>query len=118
VRYQVHTSGAEYSVRQDCAILIRTAGIPRILFVGGCQYGKYQKGFWNSLFGQEGVIQTSEGYNYISKNGDIWLYTGMTSAASDESNLGFMLVDLRTHEAQYTAVSCATETAVMASAEG
>lgn len=81
-------------------------------------YGKYQKGFWNSLFGQEGVIQTSEGYNYISKNGDIWLYTGMTSAASDESNLGFMLVDLRTHEAQYTAVSCATETAVMASAEG
>ena len=82
------------------------------------EYGKYQKGFWNSLFGQEGVIQTSEGYNYISKNGDIWLYTGMTSAASDESNLGFMLVDLRTHEAQYTAVSCATETAVMASAEG
>lgn len=81
-------------------------------------YGKYQKGFWNSLFGQEGVIQTSEGYNYISKDGDIWLYTGMTSAASDESNLGFMLVDLRTHEAQYTSVSCATETAVMASAEG
>ena len=37
-RYQVHTSGAEYSVRQDCAIFICTAGIPRILFVGGCQY--------------------------------------------------------------------------------
>lgn len=81
-------------------------------------YGKYQKGFLNSVFGQEGVIQTSEGYNYISKSGDIWLYTGMTSAAGDQSNIGFMLVDLRTHEAQYTKVSCATETAVMASAEG
>jgi hypothetical protein len=81
-------------------------------------YGKYQKGFLNSVFGQEGVIRTSEGYNYISKDGDIWLYTGMTSAASDQSNIGFMLVDLRTHKAQYTTVSCATETAVMASAEG
>ena len=29
-----------------------------------------------------------------------WLYTGMTSAAGDQSNIGFMLVDLRTHEAQ------------------
>ncbi|MDD6788633.1 MAG: hypothetical protein PUE04_00820 [Lachnospira sp.] len=81
-------------------------------------YGRYQKGFFNSIFGQEGVIRTSEGYNYISKDGDIWLYTGMTSAASDQSNIGFMLVDLRTHRAQYTTVSCATETAVMASAEG
>lgn len=33
----MHTRGAECSVRQDCAVFIRTAGIPRILFVGGCQ---------------------------------------------------------------------------------
>lgn len=39
----MHTSGAEYSVRQDCAIFIRTAGILRILFVGGCQQTAYQK---------------------------------------------------------------------------
>lgn len=81
-------------------------------------YGLYQNGFFNSLFGQEGVIRTSEGYNYITKDGDIWLYTGMTSAASDESNVGFALVNLRTHEAQFIKTSGADEFSVMASAEG
>lgn len=81
-------------------------------------YGKYRKGFFNSWIGQEGVIQTSEGYNYISKEGDVWLYTGMTSAVSDESNLGFMLVNLRTHKAQFTPTSGADEYSIMASAEG
>ena len=81
-------------------------------------YGKYQKGFFNSIFGQEGVIKTSDGYNYLAKDGDIWLYTGMTSASGDDSNVGFVLVNMRTHEAQYTATPGAGETAVMASAEG
>ncbi len=81
-------------------------------------YGRYQKGWINSWLGQEGVTQTSSGYNYLSKNGDIWLYTGMTSAVSDESNIGFMLVNMRTHEAQFTQTSGATEYAVMQSAEG
>ncbi|MBQ5960099.1 MAG: hypothetical protein IJL53_05480 [Firmicutes bacterium] len=81
-------------------------------------YGRYQKGWINSWLGQEGVTQTSSGYNYLSKNGDIWLYTGMTSAVSDESNVGFMLVNMRTHEAQFTPTSGATEYAVMKSAEG
>ena len=81
-------------------------------------WGSFQKGFFNSVFGQEGVIETSEGYNYLAKDGDVWLYTGMTSAASDDSNVGFVLVNLRTHEAQYTATPGASESAVMASAEG
>ena len=81
-------------------------------------YGKYRNGYINSFVGQEGVIQTSEGYNYISKDGDIWLYTGMTSAMADSSNVGFVLVDLRTHQAQYIATSGADEYSVMASAEG
>lgn len=81
-------------------------------------YGKFQKGWFNTFIGQEGVIQTSEGYNYISKNGDIWLYTGMTSVVSDQSNIGFMLVDLRTHESQFIPTSGADEYSIMASAEG
>ena len=80
--------------------------------------GKYKSGFINSIIGQEGVIQTSEGYNYISKDGDIWLYTGMTSIISDESNIGFCLVNLRTHRAEYIATSGADEYSVMRSAEG
>ena len=81
-------------------------------------FGLYRNGFLNSFFGQEGVIQTSEGYNYISKEGDIWLYTGMTSIVSDQSNIGFALVNLRTHEAQFITTSGADEYSVMASAEG
>ena len=81
-------------------------------------YGQYQKGWINSMIGQEGVIKTSEGYNYISKNGDVWLYTGMTSVVSDNSNIGFMLVNLRNHEAQFIPTSGADEYSIMASAEG
>ena len=81
-------------------------------------YGQYRNGFLNSVFGQEGVIQTSRGYNYISKDGDIWLYSGMTSYGDDTSNIGFVLVDLRTHEAEYIATSGADEYSVMSSAEG
>lgn len=81
-------------------------------------YGRYRNGFFNSFLAQEGVIEASEGYNYISKDGDIWLYTGMTSVVSDSSNIGFMLVNLRTHEAQLIGISSADEISVMQSTEG
>ena len=42
----------------------------------------------------------------------------MTSIISDESNIGFCLVNLRTHEAEYIATSGADEYSVMSSAEG
>lgn len=79
--------------------------------------GSLKKGFWNSQFGQSGVIVTSEGYNYLEKNGDIWLYSGLTSANADESNLGFVLVNLRTHEAMKIATAGANEKSAMKSAQ-
>ncbi|MEJ8736224.1 hypothetical protein WKT02_02070 [Erysipelotrichaceae bacterium HCN-30851] len=79
--------------------------------------GSLQKGFINSIIGQSGVTVTSEGYNYLEKNGDIWLYSGLTSANSDESNLGFVLVNLRTHEAMKIATAGANETSAMKSAQ-
>lgn len=81
------------------------------------QNGSFQKGFLNSIFGQTGVTVTSEGYNYLEKDGDIWLYSGITSANSDASNLGFVLVNLRTHEALKIISSGANEYSAMASAE-
>ncbi|MDD8048253.1 MAG: hypothetical protein PHH04_01500 [Thomasclavelia sp.] len=81
-------------------------------------YGKYQKGFINSKIGQSGVIQCSSGYNYLVKDGDIYLYTGITSTNSDSSNLGFMLVNLRTHKAIRIKSSGADEKSAMKSAEG
>ena len=80
--------------------------------------GKYRSGFLNSIFGQKGVLQPTEGYNYLAINDDVWLYTGMTSVVSDESNVGFVLVNLRTKEAKYYTVPGAKEYSAMSSAEG
>ena len=49
---------------------------------------------------------------------DVYLYTGITSVSSDESNLGFVLVNLRTKETKYYLVPGAEEYSAMASAEG
>ena len=80
--------------------------------------GLYRGGYWNSIFGQKGVLQSTEGYNYLAINDDVWLYTGMTSVVSDESNVGFVLVNLRTKEAKYYTVPGAKEYSAMSSAEG
>lgn len=81
-------------------------------------YGLYQGGFWNSVLGQTGCTKTTEGYNYIAKDDDVWVYTGVTSVAGDESNLGFILVNQRTKEARYYVCAGANERAGMNSAEG
>lgn len=81
-------------------------------------YGMYQNGYLNSMFGQKGVRQTTEGYNYIAIGDDVYLYTGVTSVTSDESNIGFMLVNLRTKDARYYTVPGATEESAKASARG
>ncbi len=81
-------------------------------------YGLYVNGFWNSIFGQQDVLQTTAGYNYLAIDDDVWLYTGMTSVASDESNVGFVLVNLRTKEAKFYTVPGAEEYSAMDSARG
>lgn len=80
--------------------------------------GKYQSGFFNSIFSQKGVLQTTEGYNYLALNDDVYLYTGFTSMGTDESNVGFVLVNLRTKETKFYPVSSAEEFSAMESAEG
>ena len=51
-------------------------------------------------------------------NDDIYMYTGVTSVVSDQSNVGFLLVNQRTKEAKYYSVPGADENSAMASAEG
>ena len=79
---------------------------------------KYQKGFWNSLLGQKDVIKTTDGYNYIAKNDDVWMYTGVTSVTSDQSIIGFVLVNQRTKEADFYNVTGGTEYSAQQAAEG
>ena len=101
-------------------------------------YGKYRSGFWNSLIGQSGVLcptgstaaslfsdedgntvtSSTSGYNYLAIDDDVYMYTGMTSANSDESLVGFVLVNLRTKATKYYTCAGATESSAMSSAEG
>lgn len=80
--------------------------------------GKYKSGFLNSIFAQRGVLQATEGYNYIALNDDVYLYTGITSVAQDASNVGFVLVNLRTKDTKFYTISSAEEFSAMESAEG
>lgn len=81
-------------------------------------WGTYKNGFINSIFGQKGVVNTTEGYNYLAMNDDVYLYTGITSVVNDESNLGFVLSNMRTGETKYYSVPGAEEYSAMHSAEG
>ena len=86
--------------------------------------GSYINGWFNSWLGQAGVYQTTpgtngeNGYNYIAKDDDVWVYTGVTSATSDNSIIGFVLINQRTAESHYYSVAGATEDSAMSSAEG
>ena len=81
-------------------------------------WGNYQNGFLNSIFGQKDVVNTTEGYNYLTFDDDVYLYTGITSVAADESNIGFVLTNLRTKETKYYNVPGAEEYSAMKSSEG
>lgn len=81
-------------------------------------WGAYKNGFINSLFTQNGVVQTTEGYNYTVMNDDVYLYTGITSVLADESNIGFIMTNLRTKETRFYQIPGAEEYSAMASAEG
>ena len=81
-------------------------------------HGVYVNGFINSLIGQKDVTVSTDGYNYLAMNDDVYMYTGITSVSSDESNIGFLLSNQRTKETTYYSAPGAIETSAMASAEG
>lgn len=86
--------------------------------------GAYMDGWLNSWLGQQGVKQTTPGtngmlgYNYIAKDDDVWVYSGVTSATSDNSIIGFVLVNQRTAKSHFYSVAGATEDSAMNSAQG
>lgn len=96
-------------------------------------YGELSNGFMNSIFGKKGckkctetVVEDEDGdeesyeanFGYVAKDGDIWIYTGVTSVNDDASNIGFILVNERTSEAHYYSIAGADESSAMAAAEG
>ncbi len=81
-------------------------------------HGTLVNGFINSIFGQRDVTITTDGSNYIALNDDVYMYTGVTSANADQSNLGFLLSNQRTKETKFYSAPGATEAAAENSAEG
>jgi len=81
-------------------------------------HGEYIHGFWNSIVGQKDVKETTDGYNYMALNDDVYVYTGITSVTGDESNIGFVLMNQRTKETKFYAITGAEEYSAMYSAEG
>ena len=81
-------------------------------------YGTLKHGYINSVISQRDCLVTTNGYNYLAIGDDVWVYTGVTSITSDQSNVGFVLMNQRTMETRYYEVEGAIEDSAMASAEG
>ena len=97
---------------------VDTLYVPELIMQQYDYYGTLIHGFINSILGQKDVTQTTDGYNYIAMNDDVYAYTGVTSANADQSNLGFLLCNMRTKETHFYTAPGATEYAAMASAQG
>ena len=81
-------------------------------------HGKLKHGYFNSVLSQKDCLKTTDGYNYIALDDDVWVYTGITSVGQDKSNVGFVLMNQRTMETRYYEISGAEENSAMSSAEG
>ena len=81
-------------------------------------YGTLKHGYWNTVFSQRDALQTTDGYNYFALENDVWVYTGVTSVGSDQSNVGFVFMNQRTAETRFYSISGAEEYSAMGSAEG
>jgi hypothetical protein len=80
-------------------------------------WGEYVNGYWN--FSNTNKLQITEGLTLVyGQNNKSYWYTGLTSVGSDESAVGFVLVDTRTKETTFYKQSGATEFAAQSSAEG
>ena len=77
-------------------------------------------GWWNGTgYGANtGCKRTTDDFGYIAKGNDIYIYTGVTSYASDNSNLGYIVVNSRTGEYSYFKSSGANEQSAMNAAQG
>ena len=78
--------------------------------------GTYVHGIFN--FSNQDKFRPSQGDIIIYNGARCYLFTGLTSVGSDESAIGFILVDMVTKESNIYQMSGATETAAQSSAEG
>ncbi len=112
------TGGHEYLDVADVPSWVDKVYASSLLVEQYDYYGTLVNGYLNTIFGQRGCLKSTEGYNYIALDDDVWVYTGVTSIGGDESNVGFVLMNSRTKETKYYQISGAKEVSAMSSAEG
>lgn len=78
--------------------------------------GEYINGFLN--WANKDKFRTSQGEMIVYNNGQCYLFTGLTSVGSDESAIGFIMVNMVTKDSFQYQMSGATESAAQSSAEG
>ncbi|MEC9485435.1 MAG: hypothetical protein UMR38_06130 [Candidatus Izemoplasma sp.] len=76
-------------------------------------WGTLQDGWLNSFLAQRGVLKSSDGKRTIKNNNGLYYFTGLTSAGSDESTIGFVYMNVKTKEATLYQFPGATEYAAM-----
>lgn len=107
----------DYALK-DCPEWVDRANPADLLIQQYNYYGTLVHGYINSIFGQKGCLKSTDGYNYMAMEDDVWVYTGVTSVSGDQSNVGFVLINQRTRETRYYKVNGAEEYSAMGSAEG
>ena len=114
----VDAVSGESEYMEEVPTWVDTLYVPELIMQQYDYHGTYINGFINSILGQRGVTVTTSGYNYIAMNDDVYVYTGVTSANADQSNLGFLLCNMRTKETHFYEAPGATEEAAKLSAMG
>ena len=112
------TGACTYYDLADIPTWVDNVFTPELIMEQYDYHGTLVNGFINSIFGQRDVTITTSGSNYIALNDDVYMYTGVTSANADQSNLGFLLSNQRTKQTRFYSAPGATEYAAMSSAEG
>jgi len=79
-------------------------------------WGRLVKGPLN--FSKEGMTEKTDLMLTVYDQNDCYYFTGMTSVGSDNSAVGFIMVNTKTKKAEICYFSGATESAAMKSAEG
>lgn len=78
--------------------------------------GSYVHGIFN--FSNQDKFRPSQGNIIVYSDNECYLFTGLTSVGSDESAIGFIMVNMVTKETKLYQMSGATEIAAQRSAEG
>ena len=112
------TGESQYYAKEDIPTWVDNVYTPELIMQQYNYHGMLINGFINSVLGQRDVTITTQGSNYIAMNDDVYMYTGVTSANADQSNLGFLLSNQRTKETKFYDAPGATEEAAKVSAQG